>query len=352
MSPVDVNKIKGVKPYFIDHDRPCIRCGYNLVGLMSDGVCPECGRKIKIRKQDIQRYADNLVNAPMAWLALFATGSVLLFLGSLGLFISLAVGAWLAGRSNPVGAIFATIVAGLWFAGVWLVTRPRPIMKATTIDPRKEWRSMRWSSRVTQLFWGVAALLLIGYAASGRAAFAWGAIPSFAIAAGGMLPLCALLSNLAHWGSDSGLAGHFRACAWSLGFAGLLLTLHVVNIFTGAVLMGGSLAALIALLLVFCAGIPFLYMMFCCFLLQGMSRWALLNHATADAKTERLRQKAAQAAMRAPESLPPANNVDAATFNLGDSDVSGLAGVNDGKPRGNVYRPIAKPDAAKKPRPG
>ena len=348
MSPVDVDKIKRVKPSFIDYDRPCVSCGYNLIGLMSDGVCPECGRKIKIRKQEIQRYSDNLVNAPASWLAAFATGSLLLFFGSLTVFVALGVGAWLAARANSVGAMFAALAAAVWFAGVWMVTRPRPVMNTTMIDPRKEWRGLRWSARVTQVFWLLAALMLIASAESGQIAFAWAALPSFAIAAGGMLPLCVLLSNLAHWGSDSGLAGHFRACAWLLGFAGTLLTLHGINVLTGAMLMGGSLAALIALALIYCAAIPFFYMMFCCFLLQGMSRWALLNHATADAKTERLRRQAELAANRSPDSLPPSNNVDAAAFNLGDSDVSRLSGANEVKHHGHVYRPVSKSDAAKR----
>ena len=40
--------------------------------------------------------------------------------------------------------------------------------------------------------------------------------------------------------------------------------------------------------LIFAAVCPFFYIIYCCFQLQGMARWALLNHATADAKTDRL----------------------------------------------------------------
>lgn len=336
MSPVDPDKIKSVKPRLIDYDRPCVGCGYNLVGLMSDGLCPECGRKIQIRKKDIRRYADNLVNAPMAWLGVFATGSFVLLLSALGLFISMGVAVWMGLGSRPIGALVAAGAGLTWFTGVWIVTRPRPVMKATIVDPRKEWAALRWSARASQFFWVILALLIAGSAKTGAPAFAWAAIPSFAIATLGMIPLCALLSNLAHWGSDTTLAGHFRACAWVVGFSGTVVTLHLINAVTGSVVVGGLLAAVIALFLIVCVLAPYIYMTFCCFQLQGISRWAMLNHATAEAKDQRLRERAAQAAS-VPTRVPPSDAVDLAAFNLGDSDMTKAAAP--AKPAAKAPRP-------------
>lgn len=358
MSPVDPSKIKGIKPHLIDHDRPCINCGYNLVGLMSNVVCPECGRKINIKKKDLPRYGDNLVNAPMGWLAGFATAGMLLFVGSIGVFGASAVAVAMWGR-NLIPPVIATAFAILWLAGVVLVTRPRPVTKATTIEPRKEWRQLRWFARGTQVFWLIGAGLLLGFSATAPIWFVWASIPCFGIATAGMIPLCILLSNLAYWGSDSTLAGHCRACAWAIGFSGLLLTLHYINVFTGARLMGGAIAAMISLALVITAAFPFLYMIFVCFQLQAMSRWAMFNHATAEAKDERLRQRAERMARQGPATPPPDAPIGLDSINLSDSDVSHTPGAGGavGRTQGYTYKAGTKtgspslPLAKKKPQP-
>ncbi|MFM9996560.1 MAG: hypothetical protein ACKVU4_12265 [Phycisphaerales bacterium] len=59
MSPVDPSTIglysEGVR--LLD-DRPCLRCGYNLRGLMDTGMCPECGSPVRDSlRGNLLRYA-------------------------------------------------------------------------------------------------------------------------------------------------------------------------------------------------------------------------------------------------------------------------------------------------------
>lgn len=338
--PVDPEKLGKVVPFLIDHDRACRKCGYNLVGLMSDGVCPECGRKIQIRRRDVVRYSDNLVNAPLGWLSVLATGSVLLFVASLGVFFSLVIAAWLATRGVLLGCAISGGFGAIWYIGSWVVTRPRPKMKTILVDPHKEWAGLRWSARATQAFWVVSSLLLAIYAINDETFYAWCGLGAFVIAALGLIPFCALVSNIAHWGSDTGLAHHLRACAWSVGFSAVLITLHLLNIYTRSVLMGGFWASMIVALLMVFAVFPFFYLIFCCFQLQGMARWAMLNHATAEAKNARLRRRAEEAARQgpppAPEGVAP---VDLAAFNLADSEVDPDEGERARRRGGHVVQP-------------
>jgi hypothetical protein len=291
--------------------------------------------------RDLPRYADNIVNAPAPWLAVFATGGLVLFVGSIGVFWSLAVGAWLASRGIVVGPVIAAVFAVVWYVGVCVVTLPRPVTQATQIDPHKEWRGMRWAARLTQPFWLITSGLLAAYAKTGNSILAWTAIPAFAIAALGLIPTCALVSNLAYWGSDSNLAGHLKKCAWTVGFAALLIALHVMNIFTGSIVMGGFWASLIAASLMFFAVCPFFYIIYCCFQLQGMARWALLNHATADAKTDRLRQQADRMAREGPLPVTGAPQVSVESFNLADSSVNPEVSQESLRRQGHVVQPKA-----------
>jgi hypothetical protein len=46
-------------PQPIKYDLPCPRCGYNLRGLIPDGLCPECGQAIALAlRENLLRYAD------------------------------------------------------------------------------------------------------------------------------------------------------------------------------------------------------------------------------------------------------------------------------------------------------
>lgn len=305
MCPIDPESLKVGSPLTIVDDRACINCGYSLRGLRLDQVCPECGRAIQVKKKNIPRYSDALINAPKLWLAGLALGSTFLFFGVLGMLLLFFATSLMPADAKFAFSIFAGAATLIWYIGVLITTQPRPMMPTTRLDPRKEWRGLRWSARLTQFFWPVLSGLLTAswyqYKQGGvpSPVFAWLAFGAFIIGAMGLIWLCVYLSNIAFWGDDD-VGANFRTCAWMIGAAATLAVLNAINVLTNAVLMGGFWASLVYALLLFFMVVPELYLVYCLFQLQHMARWSITNHAIADAKTRRLRAQAKKNAQRGP----------------------------------------------------
>jgi predicted RNA-binding Zn-ribbon protein involved in translation (DUF1610 family) len=309
--PRDTQQIGTGSPSMIIDGRTCIACGYSLQGLWTDGVCPECGRPIMTRRKRIPRYSDNLINAPMGWLLVFSFGSTLLALSGIALIASLVVLA----ITQLWQAAFAALISGsAWSIATFMTTRPRPVTKATTTPPHLEWVALRWISRLTQVCWflmGVGLFALARFVPAGGAGGASHVLSVATVALGciaglGIIPLCVILSNLAFWAEDAALGQHLRGCAWTVGVSGALSLLSLLHVSSAVASLGGPLVVLVAAMVQALVYFPILYMLFCLWLLHSMARWALRNHITAEAKDQRLRDKAALAALdpAAPTSKP------------------------------------------------
>jgi predicted RNA-binding Zn-ribbon protein involved in translation (DUF1610 family) len=307
MSPLNPDTIRST-PFVILDERACVSCGYSLKGLMNNGNCPECGRPITARRKDIPRYSDNLVHAPLRWLRVFGFGCTLLLLSGLGLTVT-GVGLIIAvlatgGIQTQLAAIPALVVAGGWWLASLLLTRPRPVTRATTIDPKVEWRYLRLAARVTQTFWIATGVLLglliramsVGAPANNTRWLSIASLASFVVAALGVIPLFVYISNLAFWATDSAVGHSLRICAWMIGFAAFLTVLTVLNGLTHALLLGPMLGGVVLATTYFFILAPVAYLLFCLWGLRSMGRWAIKNHVTAEAKDERLRERAARAA--------------------------------------------------------
>lgn len=298
---------RATAPDIIVSDISCIQCGYSLKGLPAGGHCPECGRPVQGRKK-APRYTDQLVHAPMGWLEIFAAGSLVMFLAAAGMLAMTIVILFV--HTVPILIIY-TGLAAAWSAGVWLSTRPRPVMPTTTNNVVREWRTLRLVSRITQLFWPITILLVLFsiwvYSSTTSAAALYAAIVFVGIAAiiavGGLAPTCALLAHMADWAEDSGLAQSLRGCAWTIGFCGVVISLAVLNAFTG--ILGSVFGGLLAVCIIAMVFLPPAYFLLCLFRLQSMARWAVWNHVAAEAKLDRFKQRAEAAARRSAQSASP-----------------------------------------------
>lgn len=302
---ISPDQLQRSRPDYVSEDRLCVRCGYNLKGLKTSGNCPECGRPIsKVRRG--YRASDNLVQAPLTWLLAFRLATVLLMLGLAAAVVVQFAGPFVARRwpdAVPLAAISAALA---WCIGIMLATRPRPVTSATTVDPRDEWRGHRWVARISQFGWLAAIVLGYAFVRSGLVSGAMLTVVGVLafIAAIGLVWVCIYLSNVCFWAADTALAINFRACAWTVTAAGVAMLLLAARIYMLAAAPAagpGVFGAVITWPVIVLSGVftlaAMLHLLWCLWRLQGMASWAVINHVTAAGRDDRMRERAAQAAL-------------------------------------------------------
>lgn len=207
---------KGVDQ-FVEGDRPCRRCGYNLRGLPVQGKCPECGTKIRVGRSGA---IDTLVAAPRGYLRRLARGFTLLALAAIALMLLSGLNVF--GGCIPVVQGFydapwvsdaAMAASFAWWIGVFIVTAPREVPIGVPVNPVEEFRRLRWINRLAHLAWPAWSVMAMVDAYQSGAALLVAAeglrmIGIFAIA-----PLAWQLAELAHTAEDASLADSLRGAA-------------------------------------------------------------------------------------------------------------------------------------------
>jgi hypothetical protein len=276
-------------PRYVESDRACVGCGYNLVGLKTTDVCPECGRPVGVKNRFVSRH-DNLVRAPLAWIDFFTWGATLLLLTAPLFVITMMVSAL---DDGPVPPVVLMMFGLTWVAGVFIVTRPRPVTDATSIQPEREWRAMRWAARLSQCFWlaWCAFDLFEGLVSTSGATmhpmlqYAW--IGTFLIAGLGLVPLCIMVSHIAFWAQDDALGNMLRSLCWVIGVCVVLLSLDMTFSSLGRFLnfflfLGNNILFLVWMGMGFAA----------LWRTRSMARWAVINHVIADEHDYRMAEQA------------------------------------------------------------
>lgn len=302
----------------IEGDRPCRRCGYNLRGLRSGQVCPECGTPI--RSPTSGRFVNNMVDAPLEYLKRLRLG-----LGMLSLSIVLGVTAGVATffTSVPVIALAGLLCAPLWAGGVWLVSEGRPIEENCPPDPILDHAQLRTMIRATQSICLLAAALLFGGLLAHQAAATpvgmkppahvlWlygGGVAALLLNVLMLVPFGVYLSALSDWAGHGPASMQFRVSAIIItvsGGAGLVASVPVI-----INPLGSGPTAIIALwsgiLTMLMAG----YFLVLVLRLANSVRWAVSNAVSGMERDARVAERQAREAeemanrMQAPSVAPP-----------------------------------------------
>lgn len=120
-----VCSVSDVRSQKTPEDLVCGHCAYLLRGLLTDGVCPECGTPIAHALR-----SNLLADADVAWLAKLKVG-IDFFLASMiaGVLVAIAGGTivtvgWLS--YQPIAKAMNFILCVLYLIGLWRVTTPEP----------------------------------------------------------------------------------------------------------------------------------------------------------------------------------------------------------------------------------
>lgn len=202
-------------------DRHCAECGYNLKGLESSGLCPECGAPcsagVSARVEDGRVIDDgDIGQTPVSYLLPLA-GAVLAC-GLAGMVLAWFVFILLFKSAEPAQVRIALAGATAWTIGVLILLRGRPTPAAAESLPNAGDAplALRLIVAVTQPAW-VAAVALAHLELTGVAWAGWGKYAALAIACVGLPGVPVLVSYTAQWAMCQTLAEWLRNGAWALG---------------------------------------------------------------------------------------------------------------------------------------
>jgi hypothetical protein len=233
IDPRELASFRHAQPHIIMTDRPCGRCGYNLKGLKSGAVCPECGTP-STRAGGANRLNDCLADAPLFYLRSLIFGLVTMILGSIGgvlIFIF---------APAPARALLLAAATIIWWIGVFIVTSPRTPGPNAVRDPVLDSSRLRLANRIIQASWILAGIVWIGLGPVASPALTVILLAAILPLIGlfGIVPLAVNLSALADWAADSSLADRFRAAAWAIAAFGSLVLIGLILSAVAVVLTG------------------------------------------------------------------------------------------------------------------
>lgn len=293
----------------IDTDRPCRKCGYNLIGLRAGHPCPECGTPIRVANLS-GRFADNMVDAPLEYLRQLRLGLGLLS-ASIVVGIAAAIGTFWAGPT--ILALAGLVSAPLWFAGGWLSTEPRPHDDAISPDPILDHKKLRQVIRAAQaLCVGASVLLFAGFVAQ-RMAIAAAAAPAvlvplsapaawfYGTGAGVMLLSCfalipfgIFLSALSDWAGHGPVSMQFRVTSVLLAMCAALGLICTIPVIIDP--LGSGITAVVAMWSGFLTAFATVFFLLLVLRLANSVRWAVQNAVFAIDRDRRVAERKAREA--------------------------------------------------------
>jgi len=204
----------------VEFDRPCLSCGYNLLGLKIADRCPECGTPISGKAA--YRPTQSIFQMPTAYLTRLRLSGTLMLVATIP-FVASALGFIVCARlsyARGIPNVLGLASSLVWVAAVWTLLMPRPSQATLPANPNTEWSVCRWMGRISQCCWPLAFAL--GGLADATANPALtnplrtSALPFMIVAFVGVWPVCIYLARLATWAEDDGLASRLRMLPWAL----------------------------------------------------------------------------------------------------------------------------------------
>jgi hypothetical protein len=211
----------------VQGDLTCRRCSYNLRGLKSPGVCPECGTAFHLGR----RYASNFTDVPLASLAIQAKWLLALVVSGLAMWVAVLAAMFLYAWEVDLQVVSMVLVplAAAWAGAVTMVTwpwaahddllRPEPQRRA------KPLRAVVWVTGLCalagalSLVFATSALEVLkgrGTAPVGTISLEYSGAFQFACACGvlayvGLVVLGFYLAGLADWYEDTDLCERMKS---------------------------------------------------------------------------------------------------------------------------------------------
>ena len=288
---------------YVGTDRACVRCGYNLKGLKVSENCPECGRPIRPKRPG-SLSDQNMIYAPLGYLRTLALGTHFYLAGFITLVISWMWWLW-HDRAEPAPLIVGAVAGAVWWLGVVLVTRARPLTGLSQADSAREWFWPRLLARITQACWAPAAALGVLHVRTGSDLAWWAGLGLALVALLGLVAVNLYQQHLADWADDTGQLDALRL-AVLLEPAWLPVAAHV-----GAWGAQRFASLLDSVLAPFLLVVAFLTIVLCIVPLWisinarrqfwSVAQWAVVNHITAEERERRVKQREQEEAERALE---------------------------------------------------
>ena len=295
---------------YIQTDRACDQCEYNLKGLPTDGNCPECGAPIRRRATRTsgtmsQEAPTSFVNKLTLGFTIATIGMLLTSTGQL-IAIMYAVSNYMTYIFYPMNPK-ALVTAGMfkfpgaliWVVGISIIIAKRPNRENIIHDKTLDNDQLRKVVLLVSIAWPIYALaglamakLNIATAPPSTVLTIPLSIVSFIsgmIAWIGLIPTCVYFAELGYWASHDHLAQRLRGTAWTMATFGIFVVLlSAIKAMSGSM---GAAAGFVSIFAFMILCVALLVFLFTVIQLRSVMRWVANHQQLAAGSADRVRER-------------------------------------------------------------